>query len=106
MNARQGTLLLTWVMWYHIFGVGPGARDSTEKWSPLRTYETRESCEGSATRRAEAVASNLRRQVPGRTVEVTGAMADIVDPDGAHFIAAYMCYPDTFDPRASKGTGR
>ena len=103
MIAHRGTLLLTWVMWYHIFGVGPGALNSTEKWSPLRTYETKESCEGSATRRAEAVATRIKtRQVPGRTIEVTGAMVDIVDPDGAHFIAAYVCYPDTFDPRGSK----
>ena len=97
---RGGILLLAWVAWLHSAFPSKGLED----WRPTGTAETLEECNRTAVTAATNTVRKFRARddPPGTTYTQTGAVIDVTFASGAKASHAFVCLPDTVDPRGSK----
>jgi hypothetical protein len=94
------TVLLAWVAWLHSAFPSEGRDD----WRVTGATETLEECKRqSATAASNAVQKFRAQDRGGATFTLTGMVIDVTFASGKKASHAFVCLPDTVDPRGSKG---
>jgi len=101
MNGRRcATLLLAWVAWVHSAFPSKGFED----WRVSGGAESLEECKKNSVTAASNVFQRWRARdnPPGATYKLTGAVIDVTFASGETMSHAFVCLPDTVDPRGPK----
>ena len=93
------TLLLAWVAWHNLLVPSKGI----DEWKILGALETLDRCEQRAETAASTSLRTLRGQNDGVLYAQNGASIEATYPDGVKASVRFVCFPDTTDPRESKG---
>jgi hypothetical protein len=101
MNRRGGILLLAWLAWVHSAFPSKGLED----WRAAGGAESLDECKKNAVTAASNLVERFRARdnPPGATYKLTGTVIDVTFASGETASHAFVCLPDTLDPRGPKG---
>ncbi|SRR5712692_520701 len=100
MRRGCATLVFAWVAWTHAVFPSKGVDD----WTPTGASESLEECKQAAVTAAGNSARKFRAQNDrGTTYAQTGAVIEVTFASGERASIAFVCLPDTLDPRGPKG---
>jgi len=96
---RGNAVLVTWIVWSHFFYVPSDS--ASDSWRRMRPYDTQDTCRAGTL--SDRMRDDMMRGVGrGHVIDVKDSAVHVTAPDGALFIDAFICYPDTIDPRGPK----
>ena len=97
---RCAALAIAWIAWTHQMFPSQNVDD----WTPVGGAESLEECKQGSLTAAENSARKFGAQSKrGTTFEQRGATIDITFASGERASIAFVCLPDTVDPRGPKG---
>ena len=100
MTRWCAILMLAWIAWQHSVFQSKGL----DEWTPAGATETSEECKQAAVTASGNAVHKVREQnEKGTTITQTGAVIEMVFASGEKASIAFVCLPDTVDPRAPKG---
>jgi hypothetical protein len=90
------TVLFTWMLWVHALTPSEGL----DLWGPGGAVESLDECTQASVRAVESSVRKFREQGGDDTrFVVSGAVIDVTLPSGEKSSVAFVCLPDTVDPR-------
>ena len=100
MTRWCAILMLAWIAWQHSVFQSKGL----DEWTPAGATETSEECKQIAVTASGKAAHKVQEQnEKGTTITQTGAVIEMVFASGEKASIAFVCLPDTVDPRLPKG---
>src|SRR5262249_58081354 len=95
----SAAFVIAWIGWTHQMFPSQGV----DNWTPIGGVESLEECNQAIVTAAENSARKLNAQSKrGTRVEQNGAAIEIFFASGDRASIAFVCLPDTLDPRKSK----
>jgi hypothetical protein len=92
-------ILLAWTLRVHAMTPSEGL----DLWGPGGVVESLDECTQASARAVESSVRKFREQAgDGTRLVVSGAVIDVTLASGEKSSAAFICLPDTLDPRGPK----
>ena len=89
-----------WVAWLH----GVLQSENIDEWMVSGAAKTLDECREAGRVAAANTAQQIRSErKKGVVVNVSGAVVEVTYPSGSQGSFAFICLPDTIDPRGPKG---
>jgi hypothetical protein len=99
MALGRAMVLLAWMLWVHAMTPSEGL----DLWGPGGAVESLDECTQASMRAVETSVRKFREQAgDGTRFVVSGAVIDVTLPSGEKSSVAFVCLPDTVDPRGPK----
>jgi hypothetical protein len=100
VRRSRALVALAWVTWLHSVFAN---RDISE-WKQLGSAATLEECTQTAATVARETIEHFRAPNDGATYVLEGLLIEVRFPWGEKASHAFVCLPDTVDPRGPKGS--
>jgi hypothetical protein len=97
---RRAVLMLAWIAWAH----STFPSKDVDQWTPAGATETLDECKQAALTSPSNTIRKYRAQNDrGTVLTQTGAVIEMAFASGEKASIAFVCLPDTVDPRGPKG---